>query len=234
MHKLLLDLAEGVPFSGNLREDVSAFLTVHHCPHTLTHSLRVAAEAKRLAEASGQDPAGAEAAGLLHDISACIPNAGRLQSSQALGVDILPAEVTFPPILHQKLSRVIAQALFGITDEAVLSAIGCHTTLKPGASQFDHILFVADKIEWDQPGTPPYLDRLKQALARSVEHASLVYLEHLWNNRLSLKVLHPWAEEAYRELYSTLDRSATAEADSDRTRLPSAGTPLAQPLGGEA
>ena len=52
---------------------------------------------------------------------------------------------------------------FGIEDNEILSAIECHTTLKKNYSDIDLVLFVADKIKWDQEGKPPYLDGLLQA-----------------------------------------------------------------------
>ncbi|EJW16375.1 hydrolase (HAD superfamily) [Paenibacillus alvei DSM 29] len=67
-------------------------------------------------------------------------------------------------IIHQKLSKVMARDIFGITDNEVLDAVGCHTTLRANATQLDLVLFVADKIAWDQQGTPPYLKELHHNL----------------------------------------------------------------------
>ena len=47
-------------------------------------------------------------------------------------------------------------------DEETLNAICCHTTLRKHATKMDLVLFVADKIEWDQNGTPPYLVEVKR------------------------------------------------------------------------
>lgn len=103
-------------------------------------------------------------------------------------------------IVHQKLSALMARELFGITDAEVLSAIGCHTTLKANASPLDKTLFVADKIAWDQQGRPPYLTDLLAALERSLDGAALVYLDYLWERRETLPVLHPWVRAAHRQL----------------------------------
>ena len=74
----------------------------------------------------------------------------------------------------------------------MLSATGCHTTLKADASGLDKVVFVADKIAWDQPGTPPWLDALTRALDVSLDAAALVYLDYLWERRAQLLVVHPW------------------------------------------
>jgi len=103
-------------------------------------------------------------------------------------------------ILHQKLSAVMAREIFGIGDAAVLSAIGCHTTLKASASTLDKVVFVADKIAWDQPGKPPYLDGILGALDQSLHQAALRYLDYLWQRRQTLPAVHPWFVAAHRQV----------------------------------
>ena len=80
-------------------------------------------------------------------------------------------EKQFPMILHQKLSVVIAREIFHVTDPQVLSSIGCHTTLKAGASRLDKVVFLADKIAWDQDGDPAYLHEMRAALDQSLDAA---------------------------------------------------------------
>lgn len=95
---------------------------------------------------------------------------------------------------------VVAREIFGVSDEAVLSAVGCHTTLKVDASPLDKVVFIADKLAWDQPGVPPYFDEMKAALDVSLDAAALVYLQFLWDRRDSLRVVHPWMAAAYSQL----------------------------------
>lgn len=68
----------------------------------------------------------ARIAGVLHDISAVIPNDKKIEVAESLHINILPEEREFPLIIHQKISREIANILFGITNEEILSAICCH------------------------------------------------------------------------------------------------------------
>ncbi|MBX7215102.1 MAG: bis(5'-nucleosyl)-tetraphosphatase (symmetrical) YqeK [Thermoflexales bacterium] len=182
---------------GPLRDDATGYLISRGHPGTADHVCAVADEAARLARRFGADVEGALAAGLLHDISAPIPNGHRVAAAEAWGIAVLPEERQLPMIVHQRLSAVIARRAFGISDPTVLSAIGCHTTLKPGASTLDKIVFVADKIAWDQPGQPPWLDVLRPALDRSIDAAALAYLEWLWERRATLVVIHPWFRGAY-------------------------------------
>lgn len=196
---LLSSLRQGVPLTGDVARDVPMFLTHHGFPHTAVHCGAVAREARRLALLFGVDAATAERAGWLHDISVVFPNAERIAAARTLGVSVLPEEECFPMIVHQKLSAALARALFGERDAAVLSAIECHTTLKMDATALDTVVFVADKVAWDQPGTPPYLDDLLVALDHSLDAAALVYLRYLWERREMLGVIHPWFQDAYRQ-----------------------------------
>ncbi len=198
-----VDLAGELPASGDIRHDAKQFLIGGGFPDTATHVADVADEAVRLAAAFGASQRKAELAGLLHDISAVIPSQQRVQAARALDIPLLPEEETFPMIIHQKLSVPIARALFGVTDEEVLSAIECHTTLKANPSDLDKIVFVADKIEWDQSGRPPYLDDLLAALEVSLDRAVLVYMNFLWHQREQLRVVHPWMAAARKHLLAT-------------------------------
>ncbi len=103
---------------------------------------------------------------------AFFPNEERIAVAEEFGVAIVEAERKFPMIIHQKLSRVIAKEIFKIEDEEILNAICCHTTLRKHATKMDLVLFVADKIEWDQKGTPPYLIEIKKELGKSLEKSS--------------------------------------------------------------
>jgi len=208
MNQLLDELARNFQPTGQLRLDMATFLTLHGFAETAGHAAQVAAEAKRLAIRFGGDATKAEAAGLLHDISAVIPNEERIAAAHLFGVDVLPEEAHFPMIIHQKLSVVIARELFGVHDDATLSAIGCHTTLKAKASLLDKIVFIADKIKWDQAGTPPYLADLLPALAQSLDRALFVYLDYLWQQRATLRVVHPWLVAAHTEIAEELADAA--------------------------
>lgn len=201
---LLARLTHNFTPTGRLRHDVATFLTLHDHAHTAGHVAQVAAEAQRLAARFGASSTAAEVAGLLHDISAVIPNAERIAAAHAFGIEVLPEEAAFPMIIHQKLSVVLAREIFQVTDLAPLRAIGCHTTLQADAALLDKVVFVADKIQWDQAGTPPYLAALHQALEQSLDHAAFCYLDYLWQQRATLRVVHPWLAAAHQQLQEQL------------------------------
>ncbi len=186
--------------TGNLESDVEQLFFQHDCQHIYHHVKNVAEKAAELAERFGANVEHCVQGALLHDISGVVPNADRVTLAQQLGIDLLPEEISFPMITHQKLSVVFAREVFHIHEPDVLSAIGCHTTLKAEFTLTDQIVFLADKISWDQSGTPPYLDELLKALDQSIEAASLVYINYLWGMRDKLRVVHPWMVAARETL----------------------------------
>ena len=200
MKEELAKLSQGLLWTGDLCTDTVSLLSHNGYTKTATHCIAVAAQAKHLAEQFGADPRRAQIAGWLHDVSAILLVSQRLAIARKWRLEILPAEEKAPMLLHQKLSAVIAEDLFGIQDESVLSAIGCHTTLKAHASLLDKVVFVADKVAWDQPGTPPYQSEMEKALATSLDRAIYCYLDHLWQQRETLAAVHPWFLDAYQEL----------------------------------
>ncbi|GIO96659.1 haloacid dehalogenase [Paenibacillus lautus] len=193
--------------TGNLRNDVASFLQKHQCPKTAEHVLKVGAEARRIAVLYGAEPTAAEYAGYLHDISAVFPNHVRIQVAHEIGLEVLPEEEQFPMIIHQKISAYMAEDLFKITEPEILNAVGCHTTLRSKATLLDKALFVADKMEWDQTGIPPYLKEITEQLQISLDHAAFEYIQYLWNRRELLKVIHPWLRDAYDELRDSLNHN---------------------------
>lgn len=98
------------------------------------------------------------------------------------------AEKKYPFLLHQRISRLLAKTFFKIDDETILSAIECHSTLKPNPSQYDMALFIADKLSWDQEGTPPFYDIVSKSLSISLEKACLTYINYIIDNNM---ILHP-------------------------------------------
>ena len=199
MHPLLIALINNFAFSGSLPVDVPDFLILHNRPQTAVHTRSVVELTRLLAARFGLAAAAGETAAWLHDISAVYPNERRLEVSKQLGLEVLPQEELVPLLLHQKISAVIARDVFGILDPAVLDAIECHTTLKPGSTTTEMLVFVADKMAWDQKGTPPYRQEMEAALSESLEAAAWVYQRYLWHSGKA-KVIHPWMQDSYLEL----------------------------------
>ncbi|WP_223290801.1 bis(5'-nucleosyl)-tetraphosphatase (symmetrical) YqeK [Bacillus sp. BD59S] len=191
--------------TGEIENDIKAFLLKYKKEVTYKHSIRVANESRKIAVMYHVNEEKAAIAGYLHDISAIFPNGDRIVVAEQFGIEILQEEREFPMIIHQKLSRVIAEQIFKVTDEEILNAICCHTTLRKHATKMDLVLFVADKIEWDQNGTPPYLVEVKKGIEKSLEHAAFAYISFLWERKETLKVIHPWLKDAYWQLKEIIE-----------------------------
>lgn len=190
-----------IPMTGVLVTDVRAYLVSLGCDSTARHCEAVAGEARSLALRFGADVDRAEAAGWLHDVSAVIPRSQQVAVALALGVPVLPEEQRAPVIVHQKLSAVLAQEIFAVDDRGILDAIRYHTTLHPDADVLARVVFLADKIRWDQTGQPPYLPELLQALeVGALDAACCIYLDFLWQQRATLPALHPWMVAARYKL----------------------------------
>ncbi|GAF07840.1 bis(5'-nucleosyl)-tetraphosphatase (symmetrical) YqeK [Paenibacillus pini] len=200
MHTIFKNLTKNIEFSSDLKSNIHLFLTTNKCPQTADHCIDVGSEARRIALMFEANHEAAEIAGWLHDISAVFPSAERIEVSRQLQIEVLPEEELFPMIIHQKISKVMAGEIFGITDQEILEAVGCHTTLRANATLLDQVLFVADKIAWDQSGEPPYIKELNRELKKSLTHGAFAYINYLWERKETLKVIHPWLKEAYGEL----------------------------------
>lgn len=186
--------------TGVVSTDAALLLRSRGQTETADHCQRVTTIAQRLAQRWEVDETSAEIAGWLHDISAIVPRDHYVQVAEALGLEVLAEERLAPVLVHQKLSAVIAHEVLAIADGPVLSAIDCHSTLKADSSALDKIVFVADKMGWDQPGYPPYLAAMASAVDRSLDLAAHCYLSYLWQRRKMLPTMHPWALQAYRQL----------------------------------
>lgn len=181
-----------------LKNEIKQYLVSKNCEKTYYHCMEVGEYAYQLGEKYLTSPEKVSIAGYLHDISAIYPNNQRVSVAQKYGIELNEAEMAFPMIIHQKISKSIAKMDFGIEDNEILSAIECHTTLKKNYSDIDLVLFVADKIKWDQEGKPPYLDGLLQALNCSLENAAYFYIDYILKH--DIKVVHPWLWDAYNQL----------------------------------
>ena len=180
-------------FSGNIKADVKELLSAHKKAKTFAHVEAVAEMNANIAEQYGLDKNICELGGYLHDISAIIAPVDMLAYATENGWYIDEAEKKYPFLMHQRISKTIAEQDFGIADERILSAIECHSTLKANPTDYDMALFIADKLAWDQDGTPPFYSILSDALKQSLEAASLAYMNYIVENKMILYP-HKWFE----------------------------------------
>jgi predicted HD superfamily hydrolase involved in NAD metabolism len=131
-----------------------------------------------------------QTAALLHDISGIIKDRDKVDYCSRYNIPLIEEEITLPVLSHQKISAHMAKSHYHILDEKILSAISCHTTLKVSADDMDKVLFIADKLAWDQDGIPPYYHLVLKALEKSLDYGIYIYMDYVMSNQW-LKVVHP-------------------------------------------
>ena len=190
--------------TSDIKADVENLLTANNKAKTFNHVKAVAEMNIKIAEQYALDRKICELCGYLHDISAVVAPGDMLVYATEKGWHLDEAETKHPLLLHQRVSKLIAEQDFGITDERILSAIECHTTLKTNPSACDMALFVADKLAWDGEGEAPFYSVVNDALNQSLEAASLTYMDYIVDHKM---ILHPhkWFEAGVRSLRRTLD-----------------------------
>ena len=124
-------------------------------PSRYRHTLGVMETAEKMAEHYGTvDPDRARLAGLLHD---CGKNEGSA-------------------LTHGPIGAEIARDEYGVTDEGILNAIRWHTTGRPGMTELEKIIFIADYIE---PGRDraPHLKVLRELAFQDMDKTIVRILE---------------------------------------------------------
>lgn len=126
------------------------------------HTLGTADCAKELAQKFSLNSEKAYLAGLLHDCAKCFSNEKLLDIIHQ-HLDVEECEMLNYKTLHAPVSAYIAEKEFKITDKEILSAIRWHTLGRLDMTDFEKIVFIADKIE---PNTrdKEYSDKIRVLL----------------------------------------------------------------------
>lgn len=110
------------------------------------HTLGTAECARELAKNYNLNEEKAYAAGLLHDCAKCFTTEKLLEIIHE-NLEVEESEMLNYKTLHAPVSAYIAEKEFGVTDKEILSAIRWHTLGKMNMTDFEKIIFIADKIE---------------------------------------------------------------------------------------
>ncbi len=143
-------------------EDLLKWLKENLNEERYSHSLGTASCAKELAEKYKLDIEKAYVAGLLHDCAKCFSKE-KLKEIIDENLSVEACEMLNYKTLHAPVSAYVAEKDFGVKDEEILSAIRWHTLGKINMTDFEKIIFLADKIE---PNTreKSYSDEIKELL----------------------------------------------------------------------
>ena len=130
------------------------------------HSLAVAKTAEELAKEYNLDAEKVKLAGLLHDCAKEYPHEKMLEIIKNNNLDVGDDELKSKKVLHAPVSAYVAKTLFNVNDKEILDAIRFHTIGKIGMSDFEKIIFLADKIE-PETRIEPYFEELRQELKKT-------------------------------------------------------------------
>ena len=197
MNPALAPFVVQMPHTGRLMQDVDAAFAAYGNRITREHVQRVAKLARELAQRFGADADKSEMAALLHDIGGVVPRSEMVSLCLHLGLMIRPEELQVPMLLHARLSEVIAREVFGVDASDVLQAVRFHTALHASPTPLDQVVFLADKIEWDQGGEPPYRAELLAALNAGLEAGTRFMLTWMYERRADLLVVLPELRQAW-------------------------------------
>lgn len=163
------------------------------------HTLNVKKMAVKLAKRYRADEEQAALAALLHDSAKEISKDEmraimRAHPEYAEGGEERPS-----PVWHGVCAAILARTEWGVTDEAVLSAIACHTAGKPGMTLLDKILYLADMTsaerDWDG------VEKLRRLELKDLDAAMLAALKQTNDFVLSQgKPLDPMSKAAYEDI----------------------------------
>lgn len=165
------------------------------------HTINVKKMAVKLARIHKADKNQAALAALLHDAAKELPKEEQLAILRAYPEYAQDAASRTDSVWHGVCAAILARVEWGVRDEAVLSAIACHTAGKPGMSKLDKIIYLADmsSAERDWPG----VNKLRKLEKKDLDAAMLLALERTRDFvRLRGKTLDPASEAAYQEILS--------------------------------
>ncbi len=130
-----------------IRSKIGDFISGSRLEHTFSVEKEALNIAKYVFPVCGTDNShfyDVSASALLHDITKGLSLAEQLELCEKYGIE--KGEFPSCALLHSKTAAYLSRELFGIND-AVFSAILCHTTGKENMSVLDKIIFVSDYIE---------------------------------------------------------------------------------------
>lgn len=112
------------------------------------HMQHVASLAVELAEHYKLNKNHAFLTGYLHDLGRLIDPDEYEDILKYSNIKVSDKEKSVYDVMHGKVATVISDEVFNIQEEAIHQAILYHTTLRKKPSDFEKIIFLADKMTW--------------------------------------------------------------------------------------
>ena len=127
----------------------------------------------------GYSPERALIAGILHDCAKAYTDEQLVADCDKHAISVTEVERRNGFLLHGKLGAFYAKAKYFITDEEILSAISFHTTGRPGMTDLEKVVFLADYLEpfRTQP-TEPSLNEIRKIAFEDIDKAVYLVLKN--------------------------------------------------------
>jgi len=112
------------------------------------HMEQVAEVAVMLSEHYNLNTDDAYLTGFLHDVGRLIDPDEYLDILKQYDVTISDEEMQVQDVLHGKIANIIVKEVFNIQSPDISNGILYHTTLRKDATDFEKVIFLADKMTW--------------------------------------------------------------------------------------
>ncbi|MCD7779703.1 MAG: bis(5'-nucleosyl)-tetraphosphatase (symmetrical) YqeK [Candidatus Gastranaerophilales bacterium] len=123
------------------------------------HSIGTMEKAMQLADEFNCDIEKAQIAGILHDCAKCLSN----EELEKFKDNFEDCEKLSYKTWHAPVGAFVANNDYGVNDEEILSSIRWHTIGKKNMTDFEKIIFIADKIEL-RTREPEFRQKIEKAL----------------------------------------------------------------------
>ena len=171
-------------------------------PNRVAHVLGCRDTAVELAKRWGVDETDAGRAGLLHDVTKALDGPLQLTLCRCYGKVLDDFSLRYPKTLHALTGSLVAERIFG-ENQAVVSAIECHTTGKAAMNMLEKIIYVADYMEpnRDFPGVEELRRLAFSDMDQAMRYGLNMTLEHLKRQGAEVS---PASREALAYLHVTV------------------------------
>lgn len=187
----------GFKTTDDLKRDIESYFLIHDRLDTFEHTLDVVQELHNIEKQFGSLEEGSVVACYCHDLGKVVHEEVMIEFCVENKIEITDEEKLLPSILHQKISKFIAENVFGIRDDNILNAIRYHTTSRQQPSNMEIEVLLADKLSWKEDGYREIANNIREAMKYSKEKAILYYLTYLELNKEESQIYHKDSKEAY-------------------------------------
>ena len=139
--------------------------------------------------------------GLAHDVARAMKGGELLRRAREMAIKVHPVEAAVPVLLHGPVGAELLRREDGLEDREVYEAVYWHSTAHKDLGSLGKIIFLADKLDPHKAGRYPFMDRVRELAATSLDEAVAEFLGHELIELLQQgSLVHPASVEARNRL----------------------------------